>query len=82
MASYAVSRGWVYQPDAEDRVFKRFDGDPFDTGFGREASNLFTAGTFPSNLVANLWHFTVREFFANEDPAVRAVPTVDFGTAG
>jgi len=38
--------------------------------------------TFPANLVANTFGFTRAEYFETEDPAVRAVPRVDFGTAG
>lgn len=38
--------------------------------------------SFPSNLIAGWFHFTRAEYFEAEDPAVRAVPTVDFGTAG
>lgn len=36
-------------------------------------------GTFPSNLVAGMFHFTKRDLFELADPAARAVPTVDFG---
>jgi len=35
--------------------------------------------TFPSNLIANMFHFAKAEYFETEDPAVRAAPTVDFG---
>ena len=38
--------------------------------------------SFPSNLVAGWFGFARAEYFEAEDPAVRAVPTVDFGTAG
>ena len=38
--------------------------------------------SFPSNLIAGWFHFTRAEYFEAEDPAVRAVPTVDFGAAG
>ena len=38
--------------------------------------------TFPSNIIAGWFHFARAEYFETEDPAVRAVPTVDFGTAG
>lgn len=38
--------------------------------------------SFPSNLIAGWFHFSRAEYFEAEDPAVRAVPTVDFGTAG
>lgn len=38
--------------------------------------------TFPSNVIAGWFHFTRAEYFEAEDPAVRAVPTVDFGAAG
>ena len=36
--------------------------------------------TFPVNLIAGQFHFERAEYFETEDPAVRAVPTVDFGT--
>ena len=36
--------------------------------------------TFPVNLIASQFHFERAEYFETEDPAVRAVPTVDFGT--
>jgi len=36
--------------------------------------------TFPSNVVANLFSFTRAEYFEAEDPQVRAVPQVDFGS--
>ena len=38
--------------------------------------------TFPSNLIAGWFSFTRAEYFETEDPAVRAVPRVDFGGAG
>ena len=38
--------------------------------------------TFPSNLIAGWFSFTRAEYFEAEDPAVRAVPRVDFGAAG
>ncbi len=38
--------------------------------------------SFPSNIIAGWFGFTRAEYFETEDPAVRAVPTVDFGTAG
>lgn len=38
--------------------------------------------TFPSNIIARWFGFVRAEYFEAEDPAVRAVPTVDFGTAG
>ncbi len=38
--------------------------------------------TFPSNIIAGWFGFTRAEYFEAEDPAVRAVPTVDFGPAG
>jgi len=34
--------------------------------------------SFPSNLLANAFHFTKAEYFEVEDPAVRAAPTVTF----
>ncbi|HWS58913.1 MAG TPA: LemA family protein [Actinotalea sp.] len=37
--------------------------------------------TFPANLVANGFGFHRAEYFEAQDPAVRAVPTVDFGGA-
>lgn len=37
--------------------------------------------TFPANLIANSFGFVRAEYFETEDPAVRAAPTVDFGTA-
>ena len=37
--------------------------------------------SFPSNLIAGAFGFVRAEYFETEDPAVRAVPTVDFGTA-
>jgi LemA protein len=36
--------------------------------------------SFPSSIVASIFHFEKAEYFEAEDPAVRAVPTVDFGT--
>jgi len=36
--------------------------------------------TFPVNLIAGQFHFERAEYFETEDPAVRAVPTVNFGT--
>lgn len=38
--------------------------------------------SFPSNIIAGWFGFSRAEYFEAEDPAVRAVPTVDFGTAG
>lgn len=38
--------------------------------------------TFPPNIIAGWFGFTRAEYFETEDPAVRAVPTVDFGTGG
>ncbi len=38
--------------------------------------------SFPPNLIARWFGFARAEYFEAEDPAVRAVPTVDFGTAG
>jgi LemA protein len=38
--------------------------------------------SFPSAIVASIFHFTKAEYFEANDPEVRAVPTVDFGTAG
>lgn len=38
--------------------------------------------TFPSNLIAGWFSFTRAEYFETEDPAVRAVPRVEFGGAG
>ncbi|KGM16550.1 membrane protein [Actinotalea fermentans ATCC 43279 = JCM 9966 = DSM 3133] len=38
--------------------------------------------SFPSNIIAGWFHFSRAEYFEAEEPAVRAVPTVDFGTAG
>lgn len=38
--------------------------------------------SFPPNLIAGWFHFDRAEYFEAEDPAVRAVPTVDFGAAG
>src|SRR5690554_4122169 len=35
--------------------------------------------TFPPNLIAKMFDFTQAEYFEAEDPAVRAVPQVDFG---
>jgi LemA protein len=35
--------------------------------------------SFPSSIVASIFHFEKAEYFEAEDPAVRAVPTVDFG---
>jgi LemA protein len=35
--------------------------------------------SFPSNLIAGMFHFVRAEYFETEDPAVRAAPTVDFG---
>lgn len=37
--------------------------------------------TFPPNIVARWFGFTRAEYFETEDPAVRAAPRVDFGTA-
>lgn len=36
--------------------------------------------SFPSNVIAGMFSFTRAEYFETEDPAVRAVPTVNFGT--
>jgi LemA protein len=36
--------------------------------------------TFPANVIANMFGFVRAEYFETEDPAVRAAPTVDFGT--
>lgn len=38
--------------------------------------------TFPSNLIAGWFGFARAEYFETDDPAVRAVPRVDFGGAG
>ena len=38
--------------------------------------------TFPPNVIAGWFGFTRAEYFETEDPAVRAVPRVDFGGAG
>ena len=35
--------------------------------------------SFPSNVIANMFHFTRAEYFETDDPAVRAVPQVGFG---
>ncbi|MDM8084343.1 LemA family protein [Cellulomonas cellasea] len=37
--------------------------------------------SFPSNVIANMFHFTRAEYFETDDPAVRAVPRVGFGDA-
>ncbi len=37
--------------------------------------------TFPPNVIAGWFGFTRAEYFEAEDPAVRAAPRVDFGTA-
>ena len=37
--------------------------------------------TFPTNIVASMFGFVRAEYFETEDPAVRAVPTVNFGLA-
>lgn len=37
--------------------------------------------TFPPNVIARWFGFTRAEYFETEDPAVRAAPRVDFGTA-
>lgn len=37
--------------------------------------------SFPSNVIANMFHFTRAEYFETDDPAVRAVPQVGFGDA-
>ncbi|MDQ1626929.1 MAG: LemA protein [Actinomycetota bacterium] len=37
---------------------------------------------FPSNVVANAFHFQQAEYFEVEDAALRSAPTVDFGSAG
>lgn len=36
--------------------------------------------TFPPNVIARMFAFAKAEYFEAEDPAVRAVPQVDFGT--
>ncbi len=36
--------------------------------------------TFPANIIAGMFSFTKAEYFEAEDPAVRAVPQVSFGT--
>lgn len=38
--------------------------------------------SFPSNVIARWFGFSRAEYFEAEDPAVRAVPTVDFGISG
>ncbi len=38
--------------------------------------------SFPSNVIANMFHFSRAEYFEAEDPAVRAVPQVGFGDEG
>ncbi len=38
--------------------------------------------TFPSNLVASMFHFTARQFFELTDPAARRPVRVDLGTEG
>ncbi len=38
--------------------------------------------TFPPNIIARWFGFSRAEYFETEDPAVRAVPTIDFGGAG
>jgi LemA protein len=35
--------------------------------------------SFPSNVIAGLFHFTRAAYFEAEDPVVRAAPRVDFG---
>jgi LemA protein len=35
--------------------------------------------TFPPNLIASMFGFSRAEYFEAEDPAVRAVPQIDFG---
>ncbi|MCC2318820.1 LemA family protein [Cellulomonas chengniuliangii] len=40
------------------------------------------AESFPSNVIANMFHFSRAEYFEAEDPAVRAVPQVGFGDEG
>ena len=35
--------------------------------------------TFPSNLVAAAFHFSLRQFFELRDPAARRAPTIDLG---
>lgn len=35
--------------------------------------------SFPSNIVAGMFHFVRAEYFEAQDPIVRAAPTVDFG---
>jgi LemA protein len=37
---------------------------------------------FPSNVVANAFHFQQAEYFEVEDAALRSAPTVDFGSSG
>jgi LemA protein len=36
--------------------------------------------SFPPNVIASMFGFTRAEYFEAEDPAVRAVPRVDFGS--
>jgi LemA protein len=38
--------------------------------------------SFPSNLIAGMFNFTVQEYFEVNDPAVRATPRVDFSGLG
>ena len=38
--------------------------------------------SFPSAIIASMFHFEKAEYFEANDPEVRAVPTVNFGTAG
>jgi LemA protein len=37
--------------------------------------------TFPSNLIAGMFHFATRDFFELKDPVARQAPQVDLGTA-
>jgi LemA protein len=38
--------------------------------------------SFPSNVVAGMFHFVRAEYFETEDPAVRAAPQISFGGPG
>ena len=62
-------------PSTEDRIAasRRF--------YNANVRSLNTkVETVPSNIVAGLFHIGLAEYFEADDPAVRAVPQVSFGT--
>lgn len=60
--------------DTEDRIAA---GRRFYNGNVRALNTRVQA--FPSNLVANIWHFTAADYFELDDPGARQAVTVDLG---